>query len=395
MVGLRQALQAQISMDSHEIKYMRYGEDDPTLWPQQYTSKFHHLEAIVKRGAWQKISIMWWDPQQEDFERGNTIMCSLGKLVYSILCLLEEAACQLAGQCQTYCITVEVKGLSLVNWLKSLLRIDPVRRIFERICIHQRDYRVLGLIPWGIVIHGFIDGYSHLITGLRASDNNAADTVLELFLNAANVSATWGDHFIRLEVRYGLDINNVAHIWLLHLLGPINTQLTFFAELWNRHHIQIRNGANRSPTEMFVCDMYVNGVRGDQLPQEEEDLGKDKLEVYGINWQGLRDDNILHSQAQNNSTTEGSSSWVGHTGPPPDLSQVIVQPPVGTLTEEEATDLYNSFSHLIGSAEDGGRSRMIAVVDGKSRMTAVNGGQMKENAAIGWNNMILIAFDHD
>ncbi|KAF8146979.1 hypothetical protein K438DRAFT_1910600 [Mycena galopus ATCC 62051] len=155
----------------------------------------------------------------------------------------------------------------------------------------------------------------------------------------AQVSATWGDHFIRLEVRYGLDINNVAHIWLLHLLGTVNTQLTFLAELWNQHHIQIRNGANRSPTDMFVCDI-------DQLPQEEEDLGKDKLE-------GLRDDNILHSQAQNNSTTEGSSSWVGHTGPPPDLSKVIVQPPVGTLTEEEATDLYNTFSHLIESAEDG------------------------------------------
>ncbi|KAF8137807.1 hypothetical protein K438DRAFT_1639004 [Mycena galopus ATCC 62051] len=170
----------------------------------------------------------------------------------------------------------------------------------------------------------------------------------------AQVGATWGDHFTRLEVRYGLDINNVAHIWLLHLLflGTINTQLTFFADSWNQHRIQIRNGANRSPTDMFVFDMYVNGVRGDQLPQEEEDLGEDELEVYGIDWQGLRDDNILHSQAQNNSTTEGSSSWVGHTGPPPDLSQVIVQPPVGTLTEEEATDLYNSFSHLIGSAED-------------------------------------------
>ncbi|KAF8143096.1 hypothetical protein K438DRAFT_1456329, partial [Mycena galopus ATCC 62051] len=34
------------------------------------------------------------------------------------------------------------------------------------------------------VIHGFIDGYSRLITGLRASDNNTADTVLELFLDA-------------------------------------------------------------------------------------------------------------------------------------------------------------------------------------------------------------------
>ena len=45
----------------------------------------------------------------------------------------------------------------------------------------------IGLIRWGIVIHGFIDGYSCLITGLRASDNNTADTVLELFLDAAHV----------------------------------------------------------------------------------------------------------------------------------------------------------------------------------------------------------------
>ncbi|KAF8186610.1 hypothetical protein K438DRAFT_1723232 [Mycena galopus ATCC 62051] len=171
----------------------------------------------------------------------------------------------------------------------------------------------------------------------------------------AQVSATWGDHFTRLEVRYRLDINNFTHIWPLHLLflGTINTQLTSFAELWNQHRIQIRNGTNRSPTDIFVFNMYVNDVRGNQLPQEEEDLGEDELEVYGIDWQGLRNNNIFHSQAQNNSTTEGSSSSVGHTEPPPDLSPVIVQPPVGTLTEEEATDLYNSFLHLIGSAEDG------------------------------------------
>ncbi|KAF8169973.1 hypothetical protein K438DRAFT_1484947, partial [Mycena galopus ATCC 62051] len=54
---------------------------------------------------------------------------------------------------------------------QSLLVIDPVRRIFEHICIRRRDYHVLGpnslwhhdgqhsLIHWGIVIHGFIDGY--------------------------------------------------------------------------------------------------------------------------------------------------------------------------------------------------------------------------------------------
>ena len=114
---------------------------------------------------------------------------------------------------------------------QSLLRIDPVRRVFERIRIRRRTYSVagpnalwhhdgqhgkfiltatmcnvifniytnfLGLIRWGIIIHGFIDGYSRLITGLQASSNNTAHTVLTLFLSATAVygvpSRIRGDH---------------------------------------------------------------------------------------------------------------------------------------------------------------------------------------------------------
>jgi len=48
------------------------------------------------------------------------------------------------------------------------------------------------------VIHGFIDGYSRLITGLCASNNNLAQTVLDVFLAAASVygvpSRLRGDH---------------------------------------------------------------------------------------------------------------------------------------------------------------------------------------------------------
>ena len=55
-----------------------------------------------------------------------------------------------------------------------------------------------GLIRWGLVIHGFIDGYSRLIVGLRAHDNNRADTVLQLFLEAVHryriPSRVRGDH---------------------------------------------------------------------------------------------------------------------------------------------------------------------------------------------------------
>jgi hypothetical protein len=66
---------------------------------------------------------------------------------------------------------------------------------FYTIC---KPHSMIGLIRWGIVIHGFIDGYSRLITGLRASDNNLSQTVMDVFWAAAEVygvpSRMRGDH---------------------------------------------------------------------------------------------------------------------------------------------------------------------------------------------------------
>lgn len=48
------------------------------------------------------------------------------------------------------------------------------------------------------MFHAFIDGYSRFITGIRASNNNKAKTVLDLFLNLVDVhglpSRVRGDH---------------------------------------------------------------------------------------------------------------------------------------------------------------------------------------------------------
>jgi hypothetical protein len=45
------------------------------------------------------------------------------------------------------------------------------------------------LIRWKMVIHGAIDGKSHLITFMHASDNNTSDTVRRLFLEGTQ---QWG-----------------------------------------------------------------------------------------------------------------------------------------------------------------------------------------------------------
>ena len=56
----------------------------------------------------------------------------------------------------------------------------------------------IGLIRWKIVIHAFIDGYSRFVLGIRASDNNKAVTVLDLFEEIAEEhgypSRVRGDH---------------------------------------------------------------------------------------------------------------------------------------------------------------------------------------------------------
>ncbi|KAJ7633530.1 hypothetical protein DFH06DRAFT_1272399 [Mycena polygramma] len=218
---------------------------------------------------------------------------------------------------------------------QSLLRIDPVRRIFERIRIRRRVYSVPG--PNSLWHH---DGQHGTLRALESfhiaylfttSVHNVRIERLWVDITA-QLGATWAERFTVLELRHGLDINNISHIWLLHFLflATINSQLAFFAQSWNQHRIQIRDGPNRSPADMFVFDMLANGVRGNQLPAEEV-LSEEELEVYGIDWAGLRDDDLLASQRTNNPMGEGASSWVGRVGPPPlgDLSSVVVEPPAG------------------------------------------------------------------
>jgi hypothetical protein len=47
----------------------------------------------------------------------------------------------------------------------------------------------LGLIRFKMVVHAFIDGKSRVVTGIRVSNNNRADTVLDVFMHATR---SWG-----------------------------------------------------------------------------------------------------------------------------------------------------------------------------------------------------------
>ena len=169
----------------------------------------------------------------------------------------------------------------------------------------------------------------------------------------AQIGATWADHFQVLELRYGLNINNPNHIWLLHhlFLPEINSDLSMFAEGWNQHRIQIRGGPNRSPADMFGFDMLVHGARGDQL-QNEPVISQEEIEVFGIDWEALRDENVLASQRENNDSQEAAESWIGRVGPPPNLNEVQVNAPDAPFSEADIQSIDTAVSPWVGSGED-------------------------------------------
>ncbi|KAJ7436552.1 hypothetical protein FB451DRAFT_1061692 [Mycena latifolia] len=209
---------------------------------------------------------------------------------------------------------------------ESLARIDPVHRVFQRIRIRRRHYHVAG--PNLLWHHDGQHGKS--IHNVR---------IERLWVDiTAQVGATWSDHFTLLELHHGLDINNVNHTWLLHyiFLPTINDQLTFFAQAWNQHRIQIRNGPNRSPADMFGFDTLVHGAHGHALV---DDMPEEELEVYGVDWEGLQDDAILQSQRSNNTAENGWSSWIGRSGPPDHLNEVPVESPTGPFGPQELEHL--------------------------------------------------------
>ncbi|KZT40912.1 hypothetical protein SISSUDRAFT_1126942 [Sistotremastrum suecicum HHB10207 ss-3] len=138
-------------------------------------------------------------------------------------------------------------------------------------------------------------------------------------------------------VRYSLDA-------LLHtlFLPVINAELRFFAESWNEHKIDSKTGPRRSPWDMWVFDMLARGVRGNPLGQPtEEPLTEEQLEVYGVDWAALQQQDIRDAQAANN-PGEGHSSWIGRRGPPDNLAGVELDPPASHVN---AADVFHQFSH--------------------------------------------------
>ena len=182
------------------------------------------------------------------------------------------------------------------------------------------------LIHWGFVSHGCIDGYSRLITFLKCSLNNRAETVEQLFYDAVEmygypsrvrtdkggentlvwqamveargedrgsfiagpsvhnqrierlwrdvgeqVTAGYSTLFQSLELDELLDVTNPVDLFCLQkvFLPAINRDLSAFIEAWNRHPLSTES--NRSPVQIYTEDAVLYHPEHDTLCSE--DLG--------------------------------------------------------------------------------------------------------------------------
>ncbi|KAJ7449768.1 hypothetical protein B0H11DRAFT_2332108 [Mycena galericulata] len=107
---------------------MRYGTDDPTLWPQQWTSRYCHLPLIARKGTHPKIDMMWWNPSQADFEVGSAVTRGLGRLKYQLLSQFLPPINELVAQCNEMRRTSPALALPLfgeliqniLTWMEQL-----------------------------------------------------------------------------------------------------------------------------------------------------------------------------------------------------------------------------------------------------------------------------------
>lgn len=126
------------------------------------------------------------------------------------------------------------------------------------------------------------------------------------------VGSKWKAFFEDLELNADLDIEQPAHIWLIHFLflSHINTDIQTWANAWNNHKMQMPDIGTVSPAEIRYFNTLVDGVRGfpagrDDWQAQDPPLAGREIDEYGIDWEAYRNTQIQHHFHTHNHVEQG------------------------------------------------------------------------------------------
>lgn len=163
----------------------------------------------------------------------------------------------------------------------------------------------------------------------------------------------WKEFFQTLEAYDDLDINNQAHIWLLHdlFLPTINDEAEQWAAAWNHHVIGRRGEPHLLPHGMFLYGVIEHGQRS-IFPDDNEDVGD--IEEYGVDWNDLDNRHIQEHHDANNpdDTGHGTNPFVHNQ--PDQLLHIEIPSTSCPFTQAQLVE----FRHRLQPLLDSGRSDM-------------------------------------
>lgn len=92
----------------------------------------------------------------------------------------------------------------------------------------------------------------------------------------------WKDLFHLLETRYGLNVDNERHLWLLHhlFLHRIQHDIDVWIGSWNHHTISSRTQTYQTPTVMFQQGVIQHGFQG-LFPESVNESREEVYAAYG------------------------------------------------------------------------------------------------------------------
>jgi hypothetical protein len=199
---------------------------------------------------------------------------------------------------------------------------------------------------------------SYILThkGIRSVHNTRIERLWYDFTQG--VGLKWKMFFIDLEEYDSLDVDNPAHIQLLHwlYLESINYDLKKWVDGWNLHILSLRDEPNRSPTDIFYLGMFEYGPRGihhlipnDTATTYDPRDENPELSEFGVDWPTIEDPTLLHHFHENNPDHSDNSDpatglQFGSSQQPARLNEVVCEVGDNMFSIELTTELQEGLS---------------------------------------------------
>jgi hypothetical protein len=127
---------------------VRYGPDDPTLWPQPWVERYCHLGAIPRKpdDPDDPLSIMWWDPTRDDFNSsGGGLIDGIGELSASKLLPLRKMLSSMEDRIEGHKRAFPSPNKHLLMLVRamqdSFARIDTLKTTFTDLRVGVTEFQ--------------------------------------------------------------------------------------------------------------------------------------------------------------------------------------------------------------------------------------------------------------